>query len=109
MYLTPKSAGTKAGAEPKPSSGMDGLAADAKEKLSNLCATTPAGSEAPLKLPPLPVQRPPNDEANNEPSVPSPTLVASEAGKKATEAGLGLSGQQLLDFITRLTSKGFRW
>ena len=51
------------------------------------------------------MQRPSNDEANNEPSVPSPTVVASEAGKKAADAGLGLSGQQLLDLITRLTSK----
>jgi hypothetical protein len=51
------------------------------------------------------LQRPPNDEANNEPSVPSLTVVASETGKKAAEAGLGLSGQQLLDLITRLTSK----
>ena len=106
LYLTPKSAaGTKAGAEPKPSSGMDSLAVEAKERLSNLFSTTPAGSTAPPKLPPLPVQRPPNDEANNGPSVPSPTVVASDTGKKAAEAGLGLSGQQLLDLITRLTSK----
>ena len=65
LYATPKSVSTKAGAEPKPSSGTDSLAADAKEKLSNLFATTPAGSTAPPKLRPLPVQRPPNEEANN--------------------------------------------
>ena len=105
LYMTPKSVGTKAGEEPKPSSGMDGLAADAKEKLSNLFATTPAGSAAPPKLPPLPVQRPPNEEANNEPSVRSPAVVASEPDKRGSETGLGLSGQQLVDLITRLTSK----
>ena len=105
LYMTPKSVGTKAGAEPKPSSGMDGLAADAKEKLSNLFATTPAGSAAPPKLPPLPVQRPPHKEANSEPSVRSPTVVASEPDKRGSETGLGLSGQQLVDLITRLTSK----
>ena len=37
--------------------------------------------------------------------MPSPTVIASDPGKKAAEAGLGLSGQQLLDLITRLTSK----
>ena len=63
LYATPKSASTKAGAEPKPSSGMDSLAADAKERLSNLFDTTPAGSAAPPKLPPLPVQRPPNERS----------------------------------------------
>ena len=70
--MTPKSVGTKAGAEPKPSSGMDGLAADAKERLSILFATAPAGSAAPPRLPPLPVQRPQHEEANHEASVPSP-------------------------------------
>ena len=84
---------------------MDGLAADAKEKLSNLFATTPAGSAAPPKLPPLPVQRQPHEEANNEPSVRSPTVVASEPDRRGSETGLGLSGQQLVDLITRLTSK----
>jgi len=84
---------------------MDGLAADAKEKLGNLFATTPAGSAAPPRLPPLPVQRPQHEEANHETSVHSPTVVASEPDKKGFEAGLGLSGQQLLDLITRLTSK----
>ena len=103
LHATPKSAGTKAGAEPKPSSGMDSLAADAKERLRNLFATTPARSAAPPKLPPLPVQRPPHEEANNEPSVRSPTVVASEPDKKVSEVGLGLSGQQLVDLITRLT------
>ena len=37
--------------------------------------------------------------------MPSPTAIASDTGKKAADAGLGLSGQQLLDLITRLTSK----
>ena len=106
LYLTPKSAvGTKAGAETRPNTGMDSLAMDAKEKLSNLFSTTPAGSAAPPKLPPLPVQRQQDDDGNQEPSVPSPTALASDNGKKAADAGLGLSGQQLLDLITRLTSK----
>ena len=106
LYLTPKSAvGTKAGAETRPNTGMDSLAMDAKERLSNLFSTTPAGSAAPPKLPPLPVQRRQDDDANQEPNVPSPTVVASDIGKKAADAGLGLSGQQLLDLITRLTSK----
>ena len=43
------------------------------------------------------------NEANNEPSVRSPTVVASEPDKKVSEVGLGLSGQQLVDLITRLT------
>ena len=104
LYMTPKSAvGTKAGAEPMPNTGMSSLAMDAKERLSNLFSTTPAGSAAPPKLPPLPVQRQNDDDANQEHSVPSPTVIASDPGKKAAEAGLGLSGQQLLDLITRLT------
>ena len=71
LYLTPKSAvGTKAGAEPMPNTGMGSLAMDAKERLSNLFSTTPAGSAAPPKLPPLPVQRQNDDDANQEPSVP---------------------------------------
>ena len=106
MYMTPKSAvGTKAGVEPRPTSGMDSLALDAKERLSNLFGSTPAGSAAPPKLPTLPVQSRNQEEANHVPSVASPTLVASEDGKKAADAGLGLSGQQLVDLITRLTSK----
>ena len=106
LYMTPKSmVGTKAGAEPMPNTGMGSLAMDAKERLSNLFSTTPAGSEAPPKLPPLPVQRQQDDDANQEPSVPSPTALASDTGKKAADAALGLSGQQLLDLITRLTSK----
>ena len=106
LHMTPKSAvGTKAGVEPRPHSGMDSLAMDAKERLSNLFSTTPAGSTAPPRLPPLPVQSRHEDDANKEPSVASPTLVASDTGKKAADAGLGLSGQQLLDLITRLTSK----
>ena len=67
---------------------MDGLAADAKEKLGNLFATTPAGSAAPPRLPPLPVQRPQHEEAYHETSVHSPTVVASEPDKKGFEAGL---------------------
>ena len=106
LYMTPKSmVGTKAGAEPMPNAGMGSLAMDAKERLSNLFSTTPAGSAAPPKLPPLPVQRQQEDDGNQEPSVPSPTALASDTGKKAADAGLGLSGQQLLDLITRLTSK----
>ena len=106
MYMTPKSAGgTKAGVEPRPTSGMDSLALDAKERLSNLFASTPAGSAAPPKLPALPVQSRNQEEANNVPSVASPTIAASEVAKKAADAGLGLSGQQLVDLITRLTSK----
>ena len=70
MYMTPKSAvGTKAGVEPRPTSGMDGLALDAKERLSNLFASTPAGSAAPPKLPTLPVQSRNNEEANKVPIV----------------------------------------
>ena len=106
LYMTPKSAvGTKAGAETRLNTGMDSPAMDAKERLSNLFSTTPAGSAAPPKLPPLPVQRQQEDDGNQEPSVPSPTALASDNGKKAADAGLGLSGQQLLDLITRLTSK----
>ena len=51
------------------------------------------------------MQRPQHEEANQETSVPSPTVVASEPDKKGFETSLGLSGQQLLDLITRLTSK----
>ena len=43
---------------------------------------------------------------NQEPSVRSPTVAASEPDKlKTADIGAGLSGQQLLDLITRLTSK----
>ena len=71
LYMTPKSAvGTKAGAEPMPNTGMSSLAVDAKERLSNLFSTTPAGSAAPPKLSPLPVQRQNDDDANQEHSVP---------------------------------------
>ena len=64
LYMTPKSAvGTKAGVEPKPNSGMDSLAMDAKERLSNLFSSTPAGSTAPPKLPTLPVQSRHDEEA----------------------------------------------
>ena len=96
LYMTPKSAvGTKAGAEPMPNTGMSSLAMDAKERLSNLFSTTPAGSAAPPKLPPLPVQRQNDDDANQEHSVPSPTVIASDPGKKADDAGLGLSGSTI--------------
>ena len=51
LYLTPKSAaGTKAGAEPKPSSRMDSLAIEAKERLSNLFSTTPCRINSTSKI-----------------------------------------------------------
>jgi hypothetical protein len=107
MFATPKgSASAKAGATPMPNTAMSNLAADAREKLHSLFTTTPAGSHAPPQLPPLPVQRPPHENANQEPSLRSPTIAASEADKlKTADIGAGLSGQQLLDLITRLTSK----
>jgi len=106
MLATPKSASAKAGATPMPKTAMNNLAADAREKLHNLFSTTPAGSAAPPKLPTLPVRAPPNDNANQEPSVRSPTIAASEPEKlKGADIAGGLSGQQLLDLITRLTSK----
>ena len=97
MFAAPKSASAKAGATPMPKTAMNNLAADAREKLHNLFSTTPAGSAAPPKLPTLPVRAPPNDNANQEPSEPEKLKGADIAG--------GLSGQQLLDLITRLTSK----
>ena len=108
MFATTTSASAKAGATPKPNTAMTDLAADAKEKLHNLFSTTPAGSAAPPKLPTLPVRAPPNDNANQEPSVRRrrPTIAASEPEKlKGADIAGGLSGQQLLDLITRLTSK----
>ena len=106
MFATPKSASAKAGATPKPNTAMTDLAADAREKLHSLFSTTPAGSAAPPKLPNLHVQRQHGDNANQEPSVHSPTIAASEPEKlKGTDVVGGLSGQQLLDFITGLTSK----
>ena len=57
-------------------------------------------------LPPLPVQHPNRDDANREPSVRSPTVAASEPDKqKATEVGSAITSQQLVELITRLTSK----
>ena len=106
MFATPKSASAKAGATPMPNAAMNDLAAVAREKLHSLFSSTPAGSTAPPKLPTLPVQKPPSDNANQEPSVRSPTVAASEPEKlKNTDVGAGLSGQQPLDLITRLTSK----
>ena len=106
MFATTTSASAKAGATPKPNTAMTDLAADAKEKLHNLFSTTPAGSAAPPKLPNLPVQRQHDDNANQEPSVRSPTIAASEPDKlKGADVVSGLSGQQLLDLTTRLTSK----
>ena len=106
MFATPKSASAKAGATPKPNTAMTDLAADAREKLHSLFSTTPAGSAAPPKLPNFHVQRQHGDNANQEPSVHSRTIAASEPEKlKGTDVVGGLSGQQLLDFITRLTSK----
>jgi len=85
---------------------MSNLAADAREKLHSLFTTTPAESDASPQLPPLPVQRPPRENVNQEPSVRSPTIAASEPDKlKTADIGAVLSGQQLLDLITRLTSK----
>ena len=106
MFATPKSARAKAGATPMPNMAMTDLAADAREKLHSLFSTTPAGSAAPPKLPNLPLQRQHDDNANQEPSVRSPTIAASEPDKlKGADVVSGLSGQQLLDLITRLTSK----
>ena len=85
---------------------MSNLGADAREKLHSLFTTTPAGSNAPPQLPPSPVQRQRHEHANQEPSVRSPTVAPSEPDKRKTaDIGAGLSGQQLLDLITRLTSK----
>ena len=73
---------------------MKDLAGQAKERLQSLFSTTPAGSNAPPVLPPLPVQHPNRDDASREPSVRSPT-----------ELGSATTNQQLVELITRLTSK----
>ena len=105
-FATPKSANAVAGATSVPNTAMADLAADAKEKLHNLFSSTPAGSTAPPELPNWPVQIQNDENANQEPSVRSPTIAASEPDKlKGADVVGGLSGQQLLDLITRLTSK----
>ena len=48
----------------------------------------------------------PREDANREPSVRSPTIAASEPDKqKAAELGSAITSQQLVELITRLTSK----
>ena len=107
VYATPRAEQhTTAGVEPKPHKTMSNLAGHAKERLESLFATTPAGSNAPPVLPPLPVQHPNRDDANREPSARSPTVAASEPDKqKATELGSAITSQQLVELITRLPSK----
>ena len=52
------------------------------------------------------MQRHQQENLQREPSVRSPTIAASEPDKlKTADLGAGLSGQQLLDLITRLASK----
>ena len=107
VYATPRAEQpTTAGVELKPHETMSDLAGHAKKRLQSLFSTTPAGSNAPPVLPPLPVQHPNRDDANREPSVRSPTVAASEPDKqKATELGSAITSQQLVELITRLTSK----
>ena len=107
VYATPRAEQTTtAGVEPKPHETMSDLAGHAKERLQSLFSTAPAGSNAPSVLPPLPVQHPNRDDANHEPSVRSPTVAASEPDRqKATELGSAITSQQLVELITRLTSK----
>ena len=108
VFATPKGpASAEAGATPMPNTAKSNLAADARGKLHSLFTTaTPAGSTAPPQLPPLLVQRQPHENVNQEPSVRSPVIAASEPDKlKTADVGAGLSGQQLLDLISRLTSK----
>ena len=48
----------------------------------------------------------PREDANREPSVRSPTIAASEPDKQqAAELGSAITSQQLVELITRLTSK----
>ena len=107
VYATPRAEhATTAGVDPKPQDAMSNLADHAKERLQSLFSTTPAGSNAPPVLPPLPVRQNPREDTNREPSVRSPTIVASEPDKqKAAEHGSAITSQQLVDLITRLTSK----
>ena len=52
------------------------------------------------------MQHPNRDDASREPSVRSPTVAASEPDKqKVTELGSAITSQQLVELITRLTSK----
>ena len=105
-FATRKSASVPAGATSMPNTAMADLAADAKEKLHSLFSTTPARSAVPPKLPNLPLPRQQDENLNQEPSVRSPTIAASEPDKlKGTDVVGSLSGQQLLDLITRLTAK----
>ena len=107
VYATPRTEhAATAGVDPMPQGAMSNLADNAKERLQSFFSTTPAGSNAPPTLPPLPVRQIPHDDANREPSVRSPTIIASEPDKqKAMEHGAAITSQQLVDLITRLTSK----
>ena len=107
VYATPRAEyTTTAGVEPKPHETITDLADHAKERLQSLFSTTPAGSNPPPVLPSLPVRQHPCEESNCEPSVRSPTVAASEPDKqKATELGSAITSQQLVELITRLTSK----
>ena len=105
-FATPKgNANVEAGATPVPNTASN-LAPEAREILHSVFSTIPAGSTAPPQLPPLPAQGHQQDTAQREPSVRSPAIAVSETDKlKTADVGAGLSGQQLLDLITRLTSK----
>ena len=116
VFQTPKgNPHAKAGETSKPASNFSDVGDEARERLRKLFATTPAGSAAPPVAPPVepPKQIPPvlplsKEQQNAEPdnSVPSPTVLASEPDKnKPIDSVAGLTGQQLVDLITRLTSK----
>ena len=106
-FATPKgTANVDSGVTPMPSTAMSNLAAEARERLHSVFSTTPVGSTAPPQLPPLPVQGHQQDTAQRKPSVRSATIAVSETDKlKTADLDAGLSGQQLLDLITRLTSQ----
>ena len=116
VFQTPKgNPHAKAGETSKPNSSISNVGDEAKERLQKLFATTPAGSAAPPVAPPedppkpnppmLPLRKEPQ-HAEPDNSVPSPTVIASEPDRtKPLDSVAGLTGQQLVDLITRLTSK----
>ena len=87
VFQTPKgNAIAKAGETSRPYSAMSNVADEAKDRLNQLFASTPAGSAAlPQPKPPtLPVQQRSQHHADPEPCVRSPTVLASEPQKKQT-------------------------
>ena len=86
----------------EPHSAISSVADEAKEKLHQLFASTPAGSAALPQPLTLPVQQRNQHDAAPGPIAHSATVAASEPGKfKSVDIGTGLTGQQSV--ITRLT------